>query len=149
MADEWHIGALLVFDVLPRQWEDEDIYTLRLFADQAAIALQKANLLEEIYSQGRENARLYEAEQQRTIFLAALQRLGIELATLHDERSVLDTLAVRARNPDGQLRLCRCINRSRRLFRHLICPIRPARRHGTWHAHFTQLPPAAKRVSYR
>ena len=100
-ADEWHAGALLVWDVHPRAWEDDEISILRLFADQAAIALQKANLHEEIYSQGRENARLYEAEQQRTIFLAALQRLGIELATLHDERSVLDTLAVRAATQMG------------------------------------------------
>jgi HD-GYP domain-containing protein (c-di-GMP phosphodiesterase class II) len=101
VADEWHIGALLVLDVVPRQWEEEEIHTLRLFADQAAIALQKANLFEEIHSQGRENSRLYEAEQQRTIFLAALQRLGIELATLHEERSVLDTLAFRAATQMG------------------------------------------------
>jgi len=101
VADEWHIGALLVLDVLPREWEEEEIHTLRLFADQAAIALQKANLIEEIYNRDQENARLYEAEQQRTIYLAALQRMGIELATLHDEHSVLDTLAVRAATQMG------------------------------------------------
>lgn len=64
-------------------------------------ALQKASPIEEIDSQDQENTRLYEAEQQRTTYLVTLQRVGIELAILHEERAVLDTLAVRAATQMG------------------------------------------------
>lgn len=101
VAEDWRAGELWVFDVLPRAWKEEDVQILRLFADQTAITMQKANLLDEALSQGQENSRLHEAEQQRTTYLAALQRLSNELATLHEVRSVLDTLAVRAATQMG------------------------------------------------
>jgi HD-GYP domain-containing protein (c-di-GMP phosphodiesterase class II)/putative methionine-R-sulfoxide reductase with GAF domain len=79
--------------------------------------------LEESNSKIQEKARLYEAEQQRTTYLVTLHRLGIELATLHEKRSVLDTLAMRAAT---QLGAYDCI----------VVLVSPAEAHGILSAQF-------------
>jgi GAF domain-containing protein len=73
------LGLLALFS---RQLLDEEMLdVLGAFVNQVAVAIA--------------NARLYEAERRRAARLAALQRLGIELATLREEKAVLDTLVVR------------------------------------------------------
>jgi GAF domain-containing protein/CheY-like chemotaxis protein len=85
-AQEYLIKENLSGDLLLRQ--------MHIAIERKRIALGPRNSLQE-------DTRLYADEQQRTTYLVALQRLGIELAILHDERSVVDTLAVRAATQMG------------------------------------------------
>lgn len=76
------VGAISVQAYRPNTYGEAEQELLCTVADAVAVAI--------------ENARLYSAEQRRATRLDALQRLGIELATLREEGATLNTLVVRA-----------------------------------------------------
>jgi GAF domain-containing protein/HAMP domain-containing protein len=76
------VGVISVQAYRPNAYGVMEQEMLSTIADAVAVAV--------------ENARLYEAEQQRAARLAGLLRLGNELATLREESAVLDTLVTRA-----------------------------------------------------
>jgi HD-GYP domain-containing protein (c-di-GMP phosphodiesterase class II) len=65
-----------------RHLDKNELALLHGLSDQAGLAI--------------ENVRLYEAEQRRAEHFAAILRLGIELASLHETGAVLKTLVERA-----------------------------------------------------
>ena len=79
VANEELLGVIALFSRQPLAPEMLDV--LGTFVNQVAVALT--------------NVRLYDAERRRTARLAALQKLGIELATLHEESTILNTLIKR------------------------------------------------------
>jgi PAS domain S-box-containing protein len=72
------VGVISVQSYQPNAFGERERELLSTIADTVAIAI--------------ENARLYEAEKQRTTRLTRIVELGIELASLRQEGEVLDTL---------------------------------------------------------
>ena len=75
------IGVIDVQSTEPNAFDIDDERLMAIFAEKAALVL--------------EHARLYEAEKQRVTRLAALASLSTELATMHSQREVLDTIVAR------------------------------------------------------
>jgi HD-GYP domain-containing protein (c-di-GMP phosphodiesterase class II) len=72
------VGLISVQSYRPNAFSDRESELLSTIADTVAIAI--------------ENARLYEAEKQRTTRLTQIVKLGIDLASLRQEDEVLETL---------------------------------------------------------
>jgi PAS domain S-box-containing protein len=72
------VGVISVQSYRPNAFGERERELLSTIADTVAIAI--------------ENARLYEAEKQRTTRLTRIVKLGIELASLRQESEVLETL---------------------------------------------------------
>ncbi len=72
------VGVISVQSYRPNSFSERESELLSTIADTVAIAI--------------ENARLYEAEKQRTTRLTQIVKLGIELASLRQEDEVLETL---------------------------------------------------------
>jgi len=81
------IGFLNLDSTTPGFFNADHARLLATFAQQIGVAI--------------ENARLYEAERRRAARLAGIQAIGIELAVLSNERSVLDTLVARTAELTG------------------------------------------------
>jgi PAS domain S-box-containing protein len=77
LADEV-VGVISVQSYRPNAFGEKERELLSTIADTVAVAI--------------ENARLYEAEKQRTTQLTQIVELGIELASLRQESEVLETL---------------------------------------------------------
>jgi PAS domain S-box-containing protein len=77
------IGALTVFDTVPRQWQADDLQILALLAGQTAIALEKS--------------RLFEADRARAAQLAMLNEIGQAITSSLDLDLVLVTLLDKVR----------------------------------------------------
>jgi GAF domain-containing protein len=75
------VGVISVQAYRPNAYGEAEQELLSTIADAVAMAI--------------DNAQLYEAEQRRAARLAALQRLGTELAALREEEAVLRTLVTR------------------------------------------------------
>ena len=75
------IGVISVQSYSPNAFGDREQELLSTIADNVAIAI--------------ENARLYEAEKQRTVRLTQIVELGTDLASLRHESEVLDTIVNR------------------------------------------------------
>jgi HD-GYP domain-containing protein (c-di-GMP phosphodiesterase class II) len=75
------VGVISVQSYSPNAFGEREQEFLSTIADTVAIAI--------------ENARLYEAEKQRTARLTQIVKLGIDLASLRHESEVLDTLVKR------------------------------------------------------
>lgn len=77
------LGVISVQSYLPNAFGERERELLATIADTVTMAI--------------ENARLYEAEKQRTFRLTQIVELGIDLATLRQEKEVLNTLVSRVR----------------------------------------------------
>jgi PAS domain S-box-containing protein len=75
------LGLISVQSYSPNAFGERERELLSTIADTVAIAI--------------ENARLYEAEKQRTAHLTEIVKLGIELSSLRQEEEVLETLVIR------------------------------------------------------
>ncbi len=75
------IGVISVQSYRPNTFGERERELLSTIADTVAMAI--------------ENARLYQAEKQRTIRLTQIVEIGIELAPLRQEEDVLDTIVNR------------------------------------------------------
>jgi PAS domain S-box-containing protein len=75
------IGVIDVQSAEPNAFNIDDERLMTIFAEKAALVL--------------EHARLYEAEKLRVTRLAALASLSTELATMHSQKEVLDTIVAR------------------------------------------------------
>ena len=82
IANDKSIGVLAVVDSRLRQFTEDEISLLTAFADQAALALDKARLLSEAEARERQATQLYEVTTQ--------------LASNHDLDSVLDLITQQA-----------------------------------------------------
>ena len=80
LANDRSLGVLAVLDKDVRRFTDDEVSLLRAFADQAALALDKARLLNEA-----------EREKERS---DALYQVSNRLAGAHDTDEVLDLSAV-------------------------------------------------------
>ena len=78
LANDQSIGTLSVAEYHRRIYTDDEISLLSAFADQAALALEKARLLNEAETRERQATQLYEVTTQ--------------LASNHDLDSVLDII---------------------------------------------------------
>ena len=78
VANDRSIGTLVLFDQQIRQFTEDEVSLLSAFADQAALALEKARLLNEA-----------ETERERS---DALYRVSNLLAGAHDTDEVLDLI---------------------------------------------------------
>jgi len=76
LANDLALGVLTLFDTRIRRFTEEEISLLTAFADQAALALEKARLLNEA-----------ETERERS---DSLYRISNLLASAHDTDAVLD-----------------------------------------------------------
>ena len=85
LANDKSIGVLFVFDSQVRRFTEDEVSLLTAFADQAALALEKARLLNEAETE-RERA---EREKERS---DALYRVSNLLAGAHDTDEVLDLI---------------------------------------------------------
>ncbi|MCI0845150.1 MAG: GAF domain-containing protein, partial [Chloroflexi bacterium] len=85
LANEVSIGVLVVADKRVRRFTDDEVSLLMAFADQAALALEKARLLNEAE---REKERA-EKERERA---DSLYRISNLLAAAHDTDEVLDLI---------------------------------------------------------
>ena len=81
VADERSIGVLVVYDKRIRRFTEDEVSLLAAFADQAALALDKARLLKEA-----------EREKERS---DALYRVSNMLAGAHETDEVLENEAIR------------------------------------------------------
>lgn len=54
------LGALLVFDTVPRHWTQDEVHLVHLLAGQAALALEKNRLLNEARQRANEFSNLYQ-----------------------------------------------------------------------------------------
>jgi sigma-B regulation protein RsbU (phosphoserine phosphatase) len=72
------VGVISVQSYSPNAFGESELELLSTIADTVAIAI--------------ENARLYEAEKLRTNRLTRIVKLGIDLASLHKEPELLDTI---------------------------------------------------------
>jgi HD-GYP domain-containing protein (c-di-GMP phosphodiesterase class II) len=70
------LGVISVQSYSPNAFGDSELELLSTIADTVAIAI--------------ENARLYEGEKQRTARLTRIVKLGIDLASIHQAREVLE-----------------------------------------------------------
>ena len=82
LANDKAIGALAVFDQRIRRFTEDEVSLLTAFADQAALALEKARLLNEAETRERQATQLYEVTTQ--------------LASNIDMDTVLDLITERA-----------------------------------------------------
>ena len=82
VANDRSIGVLTVTDNRVRLFNEDEVSLLIAFADQAALALDKARLLNEAEARERQAVRLYEVTTQ--------------LASNHDLTSVLDLITQQA-----------------------------------------------------
>ncbi|MCH8297688.1 MAG: GAF domain-containing protein, partial [Chloroflexi bacterium] len=78
LANDQSIGVLIVYDKRIRRFTDDEVSLLSAFADQAALALEKARLLNEA-----------EREKERS---DALYQVSNRLAGAHDTDEVLDLI---------------------------------------------------------
>jgi PAS domain S-box-containing protein len=92
VANDRSIGALSLFDQHIRQFTEDEVSLLTAFADQAALALEKARLLNEA-----------ETERERS---DALYRVSNQLASAYDTDQVLDLIV----NEAGRLLLATSVN---------------------------------------
>jgi PAS domain S-box-containing protein/putative nucleotidyltransferase with HDIG domain len=76
------LGALTIDRRTPRSFNDEDIQSATLFANQAAIAI--------------ENARLYHEQERRSQELLALYKTSLQVASRLDLHSLLRTIITQA-----------------------------------------------------
>ena len=82
LANDRSIGVLTVTDTRQRSFTENEVTLLTAFADQAALALDKARLLNEAEARERQATQLYEVTTR--------------LASSQDIDSVLDLIAARA-----------------------------------------------------
>ena len=82
LVDEQSIGALTVSGGTRGRFTDDEVSLLMAFADQAALALEKARLLDEAEARERQATQLYKVTTQ--------------LASNHDLDSVLDLITEQA-----------------------------------------------------
>jgi GAF domain-containing protein len=82
LANNRPLGALAVTDQHLRRFTDDEVSLLAAFADQAALALEKARLLNEAETRERQATQLYEVTTQ--------------LASNHNLESVLDLITEQA-----------------------------------------------------
>ena len=82
VANDQSLGVLVLADTRPRRLTDDEVSLLTAFSDQAALALDKARLLNESEARERQAAQLYEVTAQ--------------LASNHDLESVLDLITQQA-----------------------------------------------------
>ncbi len=83
LHEENLVGTLSIYTLREvRHFTADELTLLKGLADQAAQAIS--------------NAQLYEAEGRRTIRLMKILQLSIDLAILHDESALLNTLVTRA-----------------------------------------------------
>ena len=82
LADGLSIGGLGVMDTRIRNFTDNEVSLLSAFADQAALALEKARLLNEAEARERQATQIYDVTTQ--------------LASNHDLDSVLDLITEQA-----------------------------------------------------
>ncbi|MCH8892854.1 MAG: GAF domain-containing protein [Chloroflexi bacterium] len=82
LANDQALGVLVLFDTRIRRFTDDEVSLLTAFADQAALALDKARLLNEAEARERQATQLYEVTTQ--------------LATSHDMDVVLDLITAKA-----------------------------------------------------
>ena len=82
LANDRAVGVLSVFDTRVRRFTDDEVSLLTAFADQAALDLEKARLLNEAEARERQATQLYQVTTQ--------------LASNHDLNSVLDLIAEQA-----------------------------------------------------
>ena len=82
VANDQSLGVLVLADTRPRRLTDDEVSLLTAFSDQAALALDKARLLNEAEARERQAAQLYEVTAQ--------------LASNHDLESVLDLITQQA-----------------------------------------------------
>ncbi|MCI0898677.1 MAG: GAF domain-containing protein, partial [Chloroflexi bacterium] len=85
LANDRSIGVLTVFDNNIRRFTEDEVSLLTAFADQAALALEKARLLNEAETE-KERA---ETERERS---DALYRVSNLLASAHDTDEILDLI---------------------------------------------------------
>ncbi|MCH8802131.1 MAG: GAF domain-containing protein [Chloroflexi bacterium] len=85
LANDRSIGVLTVFDNNIRRFTEDEVSLLTAFADQAALALEKARLLNEAETE-KERA---ETERERS---DALYRVSNLLASAHDTDEVLELI---------------------------------------------------------
>ena len=85
LADDRSIGVLAVYDNVVRRFTDDEVSLLTAFADQAALALEKARLLNDAETE-RQRA---ETERERS---EALYRVSNLLAGAHETDEVLDLI---------------------------------------------------------
>jgi len=82
LANDRSIGVLVALDQRVRRYSEDEASLLSAFADQAALALEKARLLNEAEARERQATQLYEVTTQ--------------LASNHDMQGILDLIAARA-----------------------------------------------------
>ncbi|MCH7841775.1 MAG: GAF domain-containing protein [Chloroflexi bacterium] len=82
LANDLSLGVLIVVDNRVRLFTDDEVSLLAALADQAALALEKARLLNEAEARERQATQLYEVTTQ--------------LASNHDLESVLDLITQQA-----------------------------------------------------
>jgi K+-sensing histidine kinase KdpD len=87
LANDLSIGVPLMFDTRIRRFTDDEVSLLSAFADQAALALEKARLLNEAEARERQATKLYEVTTQ--------------LASNHDLNSVLELITQQAAELTG------------------------------------------------
>ena len=78
LANDRAIGVLSIFDTNVRRFTEDEVSLLSAFADQAALALEKARLLNEA-----------EREKERS---DALFKIANQLAAVHDTEEMLDLI---------------------------------------------------------
>ena len=78
LANDRAIGVLSIFDTNVRRFTEDEVSLLSAFADQAALALEKARLLNE-------------AEREKEPF-DALFKIANQLAAVHDTEEMLDLI---------------------------------------------------------
>ncbi|MCH7738507.1 MAG: GAF domain-containing protein, partial [Chloroflexi bacterium] len=89
LANDLPLGVLAVMDNRVRRFTDDEVSLLTAFADQAALALEKARLLNEAEARERQATQLYEVTTQ--------------LASNHDLESVLDLITEQTTNLMGAM----------------------------------------------
>ncbi len=77
VGEHW-LGVLIVFDISPRGWSDDEIQLLDLLANQTALALDKT--------------RLFEETQRRAEQLGLLYDAGLALNSVREPRAQLEFL---------------------------------------------------------
>ena len=87
LANNISVGVLAVMDTNIRRFTEDEVSLLSAFADQAALALEKARLLNEAEARERQATQLYEVTNQ--------------LASNHDLESLLDLIAEQAAELTG------------------------------------------------
>ena len=85
IAERGPFGTLTVFTGTPDAWTDGDAGLLAIIADQAAIALTNARLVDQLATSRGELARTAEAER-------TLRRIAAEVSAMRDQDEILQSV---------------------------------------------------------